>query len=147
MDRERRIEQHTWAGNSPETWRSCADDLLAAALVLRQRRHSTDPCAVPMHQPWRLHPIELMLSGLAVECLFKALWVKRGNRLTSERKYVGIPGAGDHDLVQLAVVVHFTLSDFEKDVLTRLSHFIEYGGRYPIPRNADKLTLTKSPHG
>jgi hypothetical protein len=147
MDRTRRIEQHTWAGNSPEAWRSCADDLLAAAAVLRERRGSIDSSSVPVPDGWRLHPAELMLDGMAIECLFKALWVKRGHKLARAGEYVGVPGAGPHDLVQLAGVLELTLSDLEKDTLRRLSHFIEYGGRYPVPKDAEKLQLTRTPRG
>jgi hypothetical protein len=88
-----------------------------------------------------------MLSGMAMECLLKAVWVKQGHNLVEDGKYVSIPGAGDHDLVQLAGAVGLTLSDLEKDVLRRLSHFIEYGGRYPIPKNAEQLRLTIDPRG
>jgi len=144
MDQKLAVELHTRAGNLPEAWRSCAEDLLAAAAVLRERRESPPPLAMGdlVGSEWRIHPAELMLKGMAVECLFKALWVKRGHSLVIDGKYVSVPGAGDHDLVQLAGVLQLTLSDFEKDLLRRLSHFIEYGGRYPVPKNAEKLRAT-----
>ncbi len=147
MDRKWRVEQHTWAGNSPDTWRSCAGDLRAAAAVLRERRESIDPSSAPFSEAWRLHPAELMLKGMAIECFLKALWVKRGHKLAKDGKYVGISGAADHDLVQLAEVLQLTLDGLEKDVLRRLSHFVEYGGRYPVPKDAEKLQLTRSPRG
>jgi len=139
MDQKLAVELHTRAGNLPEAWRSTAEDLLTAASVLRERRESLDARAVPVPNAWRLHPSELMLKGMAIECHLKALWVKRGHKLVQDGKYVPVPGAGDHDLVQLAGVLQLTLSDVEKDLLRRLSHFIEYGGRYPVPKNAEKL--------
>ncbi len=96
MNKERRIEEHTWAGNAPQAWRLCAGDLLAAASVLRERREGIDPDSAPAPDLWRLHPPELMLSGMAIECLLKALWVKRGNELAREGGYVRVPGAGAH---------------------------------------------------
>jgi hypothetical protein len=88
-----------------------------------------------------------MLDGMAIECLLKAVWVKRGNKLAKDGKYLEVPGAGAHDLVQLAGAIKLTLSNLEKDTLRRLSHFIEYGGRYPLPKEAEKLQLTRAPAG
>jgi hypothetical protein len=88
-----------------------------------------------------------MLDGMAIECLLKAVWVKRGHKLATDGKYLGVPGAGDHDLVQLAGALKLKLSALEKGTLRRLSHFIEYGGRYPVPKDADKLQLTRAPTG
>lgn len=147
MDTKRTVEQHTWAGNSPDTWRLCAGDLLAAAAVLRAHRVSTDSGSSGSTDAWRLHPAELMLAGMAIECLLKALWVKQGHELAKDGEYVRVSGAGAHDLVQLADVLQLTLTDLERDVLRRLSHFIEYSGRYPVPKNALKLLLTRSPRG
>jgi hypothetical protein len=146
MDRTRRVEQHTWAGNSPHAWQLCARDLLAAASALRERRESIESGSAPT-LPGQLHPAELMLDGMAIECLLKAVWVKRGNKLASDGTYRKVPDAGAHDLVQLAGTLEFILSDFEKDTLRRLSHFIEYGGRYPVPKDAEKLQLTRTPAG
>ena len=146
MDRTRRLEQHTWAGNSPHAWESRARDLLAAATVLRQHRESMDSNSAPAPAAL-IHPAELMLDGMAIECLLKAVWVKRGQKLAKDGKYLGVPGAGDHDLGQLAGALKLKLSALEKDTLRRLSHFIEYGGRYPVPKNAEKLQLTRAPTG
>jgi hypothetical protein len=147
MDQKLAVELHTWAGNSPDTWRSCAGDLLDAAAVLRERRGSIDPGSVPLPNARRLHPAELMLDGMAIECLLNAPWVKRGQKLAKDGAYVRVPGTGPHDLVQLAGVLQLPLSDLEKDVLRRLSHFIEYGGRHPVSKDAEKLRLTRSPRG
>jgi hypothetical protein len=146
MDRTRRLEQHTWAGNSPHAWESRARDLLAAATVLRQHRESMESNSAPAPTAL-IHPAELMLDGMAIECLLKAAWVRRGHKLAKDGKYLGVPGAGDHDLVQLASALKLKLSALEKDTLRRLSHFIEYGGRYPVPKDADKLQLTRAPTG
>ena len=146
MDRTRRVEQHTWAGNSSSAWVSCAQNLIAAATVLRERRDSIDSSSATAPTAF-IHPVELMLNCMAVEGLLKALWVKQGNYLAKDGRYVAVCGAGGHDLVQLADVLNLTLSEFEKDTLRRLSHFIEYGGRYPVPKDADKLQLTRAPNG
>jgi hypothetical protein len=114
-----------------------AEELLAASQVLRERGPISG----------RLGAVELMLRGMAVECLLKALWLKQGNVLVDSGRYVGVRGAGSHDLSQLASAVRFTLSVHEADVMRRLSHFIEYGGRYPVPKDSSKLMLTRNPRG
>ena len=55
-----------------------------------------------------------------------------------------VPGARDHDLVQLGAALQLTLSGFEEDLLRRLSHFVEYAGRYPMPKNAEKLRASST---
>ena len=49
-----------------------------------------------------------MLTGYAIECAFKCLWVKTGHRMVEKGKFVGVRGTGaDHNLVQLAKAVEF----------------------------------------
>ena len=82
-----------------------------------------------------------------MECLLKALWLKGGNRLVENGKFKPVPKAGGHNLVQLACANGLSPSPVETDVLRRLSHFIEYGGRYPIPKEPSQLMLTSVPRG
>jgi len=54
--------------------------------------------------------------------------------------FVGVQGAGaDHNLVQLGKVVGYKPTDRESDVLTRLSKFIRFAGRYPIAKRPDDM--------
>jgi hypothetical protein len=144
-------EIHTRAGNSSAAWQSVADDLLIASQVLKERAASLDLTSLvagdPIPVEGRLGAVELMLKGMAIECLLKALWLKRGNMLIKNGKYVRVRGAGDHDLPQLASAAKFVINDLETDLLRRLSHFIQYGGRYPVPRDAAKLRPTRSLRG
>jgi hypothetical protein len=141
--------QHAQAGNLFGTWQSVAGDLLAAAQVLRERRDSWNIASLTNTDPIPpiIMPVELMLIGMAIECLLKAVWIKRGNDIVKNGTYVGVPGAADHDLLQLASAIKCSLDDREKHVLLRLSHFIQYGGRYPIPKRSDHLRLKRSPCG
>jgi hypothetical protein len=51
-----------------------------------------------------------------------------------------VPGAGaDHNLVQLGKIVGFKATDREADVLTRLSKFIRFAGRYPIAKRPEDM--------
>ena len=139
------------AGNSPDAWQSVVDSLLFASQVLTERYDAPDSnsSVVPTQNSnrTRLGGVELMLRGMAVECLLKALWLKQGNLLVKAGKFEPVSGAGGHDLPQLAHAVSLCPTELEIDLLKRLSHFIEYGGRYPIPKASDKLRLTKNPRG
>ena len=88
-----------------------------------------------------------MLRGMVIENLLKAHWLKRGNHLSVAGAFQAIPSAGSHNLQQIAQATGFAVSATEGDVLRRLSHFIEYGGRYPIPKSPQKLMLSSAPGG
>jgi hypothetical protein len=151
LNAETRQLMHSRAGNCFATWWSVAGDLLAAAQLLKEGRESLDLTTLSSEDAippeGRVGAVELMLRGMAVECLMKGLWVKNGNPIVKDGKYVKVTGTDNHDLVQLASAIRFELGSLEQDVLRRLSHFIQYGGRYPIPKRADELKLTKSPAG
>lgn len=138
-------------GNSTDAWLSVAENLLFASQILAEK--SDEP---ETHLPGqvtqlstraRVAAIELMLKGMALECLLKALWVKQGNRFVQAGAFAPVSGAGAHDLRQLAQAVPLSSTPHESDLLGRLSHFIEYGGRYPIPKKSLKLGLITSPGG
>jgi hypothetical protein len=81
-----------------------------------------------------LHAPEMMLRGFAVECLLKGLWVRQGNKLAENGKYVRVPNIkNEHDLVGLAVEVGFTMTAEQRDLLEHLSVYTITVGRYPIP--------------
>jgi hypothetical protein len=130
-------KQHEAIGNDPLAWRMVAHELLDAAQFLRRTPSSTRDFGA----------VSLMLCGMAFENLLKALWLKQGNQLSAAGKFQPVPGAGAHELQQLAHVTGFAVSAIEGDVLRRLSHFIEYGGRYPIPKSPQKIMLTSAPGG
>jgi hypothetical protein len=49
-----------------------------------------------------------MLLGYAIECSMKCYWVRQGNKMVENGKFVVVKGAGgDHNLVQLAEAVGF----------------------------------------
>ena len=137
---------HSRSGNFHVAWRMVAQDLLTAAQILREQRESCDLSSLAVGDPVPAKAgvgrVECMLRGMAAECLLKAVWVKRRNLLAADGRYRPIPGAHSHDLPQIASKIGLQLSDSEADVLRRLSHFIEYAGRYPIPKDAEKLRPT-----
>ena len=102
----------------------------------------------PLHDPLpdagRIGGPELLLRGLAVECMLKAALAKRHALVV---KGTLIADVRHHDLVRLADRLGMRLSAKEKHLLKRLTKFIEYGGRYPIPVRARDQRLERVPGG
>jgi hypothetical protein len=135
-------QQHERAGNFAPAWQMCGHELLFASRVLRDRI-ATAPQSE--FAGMKLGAIELMLRAMAVECLLKAIWVHRGNKLSQGGEYSPIPGTASHDLIQMADAVALRRKARERDLLRRLTHFVAYPARYPIPKLASDLKLTRSP--
>jgi hypothetical protein len=136
--------QYERVGNFPRAWQMCADQLLLASRILQKEAAADESVSSLSTQ---VAPVGLMLRGMAVECLLKALWIKNGNKLTVNGRFLGIPRTGSHDLNQIAAEVGVKRNALEVDVLRRLTHFIEYGGRYPVPKRVEAMKLTESPLG
>jgi hypothetical protein len=81
--------------------------------------------------------VRAMLLGYAIECSLKGLWLRQGNEIIKNGKYVGIPGVPDHDLLRLSHAVGYVPTDAEADVLQHLTKFIRFAGRYPVAKTAD----------
>jgi hypothetical protein len=150
--REREMLQWAFesAGRNPLSWRASADDLLSAANAVKEKVLDLGPM---MHS---LAAVQAMLLGLALECLLKGMWIKKhrawlaqhkGFSLTKSGKYVGIPGAGDHELRQLADAAEWEMSAQEAALLERLTGFVKYAGRYPIPTTSEKIKAQRTGGG
>ena len=96
------------AGNSGVHWMMYADALLNSAALIRKKllvfrrrlfRRRTDPQLAYYDSQ---ADVFLLLQGLAIECLLKAKWVGDDGVLAENGRYVGIKGAGDHNLRQIA---------------------------------------------
>jgi hypothetical protein len=110
----------------------------AARMIGEQAAHKEDRNGIVV-MPAVL-AVRAMLLGYAIECAMKCYWVKRGNKMVRNGKFVGVSGAGaEHNLVQLAKLVGFTPTQREADVLTRLAKFIRFAGRYPIAKNPEDM--------
>ena len=147
MSEAEQIEYYNRTGNTPTAWIVAADSLQAAARILKGHRDRFDPMQLSVgdnvpDEGKVLFP-ELMLKGFAVECLMKALWLKRGNKLVVNGKYVGIKGAADHNLLQIADALGLCFKGRERDVLKQLSSIMTSVGRYPIPRDWSDRKIQK----
>ena len=135
------------SGRNPLSWDASAKDLLEGAKAIGER---VSDLGDMMHT---LAGVQAMLLGLAIECLLKGIWIKshkawldknKDFSLTKNGQYVGIPGAGDHELLQLARASKVKLSVREGFLLGRLTDFVKYAGRYPIPTRVEQAQPIKS---
>lgn len=117
--------------NRPTSWFGVADTLLKAASLIWAERHF-----IP-HSVW----VALMLRGYALENLLKGLWVQSGNALAVDGRFKGIPGASDHDLVQVCKALGMPCPNERAVVLHALSNAMSHLGRYPIPLNHRQMAV------
>ncbi len=126
-------------GNDPSAWACRAEALLSSAGVLDAQYHdvpSDDPDA--FWEFFKLHTVGMMLKGMAIECLLKAVWTACVSSLVTQGRFRSIPGTKDHDLLSLLKAieehVHIGLSKEELELLPVLSSAIT-SGRYPVRKN------------
>ena len=136
-----RQEHFDSLGNDYDLWTHKSFALFRSAKAIESAcgRVPRDQKDVQEVLEWvEMHGVSRMLRGMAFECLFKALWLAYGGTLADKGKYLGIPGARDHDLCSLegkvAERVDTGLNSKERRLLARLSFFIMYG-RYPIRKS------------
>lgn len=83
-----------------------------------------------------------LLYGFALENLLKAILVQNDQSRVRNGRLAPWPGGG-HDLPALAREAEVALDPVETDVLNRLSQFIKWAGRYPIPKKATEMRLVQ----
>jgi hypothetical protein len=98
---------------------------------LRHRKAQSDELLMP----WT----ELMLTAFGIECLVKAVWIKRGNQLARDGKYVPMTKREGHQLVKLCRVAGILLDARETDALERITDIAGTIGGYPIARHASQI--------
>ena len=140
------------SGENPVAWQVSAKDLLDAAMAVKAEVQSIGTGGM-MHS---LARVEAMLLGMALECLLKGMYIRRhrvwedptkAHALVKDDIYVGVKDAGDHELLQLAAAAGVTVSQSERSILTRLTDFIKYAGRYPISMRVEGMRPVKMPDG
>ena len=142
---------HEGAGENPLTWQASARDLLEAATAVEARVQPIENGL--MHT---LAAVQAMLLGMALECLFKGIYIKRyrvweemdkAHSLVKDGKYVEMPGVGPHQLLQMADAGGVALNQHERSVVIRLTDFILFAGRYPIPVRVESMRPIKGRGG
>lgn len=142
---------HEGAGENPLVWQASARDLLDAASAVKASVIQLDDGM--MHT---LAAVQAMLLGLALECLLKGMYIKRhrvweeadrAHAIVKNGEYVGVPGAGEHELLQLADAAGVALNQQERSVVARLTDFVVFAGRYPVPVRVENMKPVKRPGG
>jgi hypothetical protein len=129
--------------NAP-LWFTKGGDLLTSARALWEKiepatRVSTIDEAARFRDEFRLISPFLLLCGLAIENFLKAIIVKREFGRQDGRPDPNAPTTlpnhlNTHDLCALAQRALLEVSAHEQRILLRLTHYVEWAGRYPIPR-------------
>jgi hypothetical protein len=136
---ESHIGIHTRVGNDYRNWALTAQALFAGSTILTRERERArenmrpglSKAPIELRTAW----VELMLAAFGIECLIKAIWIKKGHQLAHDGKYVPMT-KNDHQLVKLCRVVGITLDPRETDALERIADIAGAIGRYPIPRRS-----------
>jgi hypothetical protein len=136
---------HEGSGNNTLAWWTSADTLLSSAEVLYPTSLPTTTSVGTLMDV--RSSVYGMLIGFAIECFLKARWIAAGNPIVKNGRMVDIPGAGDHQLVQLADATEYRLTKQQRDVLGRLTALVLFVGRYPIPRTAEGLKPQRTTDG
>jgi len=138
----------TFAGvaRDPAWWLFRAQDLSQAATVLFEAFIADRQRFIDLNEPGlgvdkkevpnlSIAPVAMLLFGLAVENVLKAMIVKNDPTIVGDEK-LGRWGARDHDLVKLAERAGLQLEPADRDLLARLGLFLLWRGRYPVPNRA-----------
>ena len=83
--------------------------------------------------------MKIMLRGFAVECLIKAIWLKEGNKLCIDGRYLGVDRIKNQKLHEMISKLRISISKTERNVLRILSAVATSGGRYPVFVRYDSL--------
>jgi hypothetical protein len=143
---------HERLGNAWWAWMFWVFILEQSADYIWERSFYTRLRSGQLRMPMALC-VNAMLLGYAIECALKALWVRKGNALVKDGKFLGVKRTRNHDLVQLAAAVGFQLDSSEQRVLLHFSKAAMFAGRYPIAKSAGAMmpfvddTLGKSDVG
>ena len=131
------IEIHSRVGNNRQNWIHTAQTLFAGSKVLKRERErslrSGQP-SIEMFTVW----MEIMLVAFGIECLIKAIWIKQGNQLARDGRYIPIVKNERHQLVKLCGAVGISLDPREVNALKQMSEIAGSIGRYPIGRRASQ---------
>jgi len=130
-------------GNSFDAWESKADELLYCSEGLQDlanmRASKVYEIMEQLSHIVKVSWVMKMLIGFAIECLIKAVWLKDGNKLCSEGKFIGIEGIKNHKIHEMISKIGLTISQDERTVLKILGAVATSGGRYPVFTKYDSL--------
>ncbi len=150
FDDKRNIARFEQNANDAETWKGSANGLFVSYNLLwneykvaisemQSRKNGPVPINFNVLGP------ALILLAMGIESLLKSVWIKKGGRHAENGKLVKSLGSG-HDLVNIANQIGVILTTDEKDILERLTLYIEFG-RYPVGTCWQKGAFKKTKYG
>jgi len=129
-------EQFQRQGDHPRTWEIKAAELEYAAEVLWKRQVNDFPLQLSAKvAPPVSIGVALMLYGLAIENLAKAVIVAGGSPLDKK----GRISFNVHKLAELVSKAKIRVTHKDKIFLQKLTEFVEWAGRYPVPLSFQKM--------
>ncbi len=88
--------------------------------------------------------VATLLYGLAFENLFKARIIEKAPKRVIENDKLSNWFVGHHDLDARAPQGGVRLSPAQSDLLARLSAYVQWAGKYPIPKAAERIPLKQA---
>ena len=136
------IENLTKYGNDYQSWEVHSIDLWVAADCIKEARfnQSSGPNLRTGAYTYTVAS-ELMLRGFAFECLFKAIYLRQGNKLVFNGKMDIPPDFKNHDLKKMARNLRLNFSEDEEFYLDILTNYSKNLGRYPISKLNDPVSF------
>jgi hypothetical protein len=137
-------ELHRRSASSTLAWELQAVTLRYAVEVLFRQvradlagglRHRTRKSVRPS-----LHGPALMLAGMMLEALAKAILIERGKSITDH-------SLQRHELVTIVAATGYSPNADDTDLLRRLSAFLRWAGRYPAPKKSTEMAVETSDGG
>jgi hypothetical protein len=83
-----------------------------------------------------------LLYGLALENIIKAIYVDENPNMVEDGKLRKWPGSG-HNQIILIQGTSVSLGKEQEDLLRRMSAFVLWAGRYPIPMKSGDMRLNQ----
>ena len=133
------------ASDPDRWWATGADLLAAAALIWPQVSRGLDRVgftivkslrpeqAAQIYEPLRYRGPFFLLAGLAVENCLKAVIVGRMKRSNETLAAIlATVVGGQHRLLPLCAKANIALADRERELLNRLTMYVQWAGRYPV---------------
>jgi hypothetical protein len=129
-------EQFHRQADHPRIWELKAAELEYAAEVLWNRQLSDIPLQLSKKAaPPAAIGVVLMLYGLAIENLAKAIIVASGSPLDKN----GRISFKKHKLAELVRSTRIRVTSKDESFLNKLTAFVEWAGRYPVPLSFLKM--------
>jgi len=141
------LEQFNLRGETPGVWILSAHRLKRSADIVFNAYEIDLKAMENGSSPLELNNLEIagvatLLYGLSIENILKAIIIRDNLNPAESGKLREWPGSG-HDLLSLAKEsgIDSNFSQSQCDILRRLGAFIEWAGKYPVPKKASKIYL------